>query len=224
MGDHVPEQETAEKETTTEVDPAAGSETDEGAKQEGAETEDKPLGPAGEKALHAEKERRKAAEKTARENKARLEALEAELTRLKNGGEDDAAKAVREAREKAEADALTKANARILKAEVKAAAAGKLSDPADALRFLDVSDFEVDADGNVDTDAIKEAVDDLLKSKPYLAAQGGARFKGSADGGARKGSRPSQLTRDDLKGLSPEQIVAAKNEGRLDDLLGVKSK
>lgn len=35
-------------------------------------------------------------------------------------------------------------------------------------------------------------------------------------------SGPSQLSRDDIRNMSPEQIVAAKAEGRLDALLGIK--
>lgn len=34
---------------------------------------------------------------------------------------------------------------------------------------------------------------------------------------------PTQLSRSDLRGMSPEAIVAAKAEGRLNDLLGVKN-
>ena len=46
-------------------------------------------------------------------------------------------------------EALAAANQRILKAEVRAAASGKLTDPADALRYLDLSKFTVTDDGGV---------------------------------------------------------------------------
>lgn len=220
----MPEQETAEKETTTEVDPAAGSETGEGAKQEGAETEDKPLGPAGEKALYAEKERRKAAEKEAREAKAAREALEQRIARLEAGGEDEATKAAREAREQAEAEATAKANERILKAEIRAAAAGKLSDPGDALKFLNLSEFEVGSEGEVDAEALTDAIDNLLKNKPYLSAATAPRFQGGADGGARKDpQKPAQLTRADLAGMSADAINKARAAGQLTDLMSGKS-
>ncbi|MGW2260280.1 hypothetical protein ACWCXE_21060 [Streptomyces sp. NPDC001780] len=124
-------------------------------------------------------------------------------------------------RRQAETEALAKANARIVRAEVKAAAAGKLADPADAHRFLDLDQLEVDADGNVDPDEIAEAIDNLIKSKPYLAAATAKRFQGTGDGGAaRKAPRPKQLSRADLKTMTPEQIVKAKADGRLNDLLG----
>lgn len=120
-------------------------------------------------------------------------------------------------------EALAAANDRILKAEVRAAAATKLADPQDAIRFLDMSEFEVGSDGEVDASKVAKAVDDLIESKPYLAAQRGKRFEGGVDGGARKdASRPTQLSREDLKGMSPEAIVAAKAEGRLNDALGIK--
>lgn len=82
---------------------------------------------------------------------------------------DDAERIAREA----ESRAIAKANTRILSAEVRAAATGKLSDPSDALTFIDLSQFDVDDDGNVDQDEIAEAIADLLTKKPYLAAQGG---------------------------------------------------
>ncbi|MEU3620610.1 hypothetical protein ABZ725_51500 [Streptomyces sp. NPDC006872] len=126
-------------------------------------------------------------------------------------------------RRKAEQDALAKANTRILRAEVKAAAAGKLADPADAFKFLDLDQFEVDDDGNVDSEEVADAIDELVKSKPYLAAATAKRFQGTGDGGAaRKASRPKQLTQQDLKTMTPEAIEKARIDGRLDDLMAGK--
>ncbi|MEU1805845.1 hypothetical protein [Streptomyces sp. NPDC019937] len=124
-------------------------------------------------------------------------------------------------RRQIEQDALAKANVRIVRAEVRAAAARKLADPADALKFLDLDQFEVDDDGNLDSEEVAEAIEELIKNKPYLAAATAKRFQGTGDGGAaRKASRPKQLTENDLKTMSAEQIVKAQDEGRLDDLLG----
>lgn len=168
-------------------------------------------------AYNAEKEKRKAADTAQRELKTQLDALQAKI----DGKEQEHAEQ-QKARE-TEAAALSKANERILKAEVRVAAASKLNDPADALRFLDLSEFEVGSDGDVDSAAITAAIDGLVKDKPYLAAQG-RRFQGSADGGARNdGTRPTQLSKADLDRLSPEEIVKARKEGRCDDLLGIKS-
>ncbi|MFE3495269.1 hypothetical protein ACFXOS_19720 [Streptomyces sp. NPDC059175] len=125
------------------------------------------------------------------------------------------------ARRKAEQDATTKANARILRSEVRAAAKGRLADPKDALTFLDLGQFEVNEDGEVDEDEIAEAIEDLIKNKPYLAAAKVPRFQGTGDGGAaRKAGRPKQLTEKDLKTMTPEQIVKAQEAGQFDSLLG----
>ncbi|MEU1194932.1 hypothetical protein ABZ446_01755 [Streptomyces sp. NPDC005813] len=137
--------------------------------------------------------------------------------------EKDSADDAEAGRRKAEADAVAKANARILKAEIRAAAKGRLSDPKDALTFLDLDQFEVGEDGEVDPEEIEDAIDDLLKSKPYLAAATAKRFQGTGDGGAaRKASRPKQLTKQDLKSMTPEAIEQARIDGRLDDLMGGK--
>ena len=82
---------------------------------------------------------------------------------------DDAERIAREA----EGRALAKANGRILSAEIRAAAAGKLSDPTDALTFIDLSQFDVGDDGEVDQAEIADAIADLIARKPHLAAQGG---------------------------------------------------
>lgn len=123
---------------------------------------------------------------------------------------------------KATAAATAAANTRIIKAEIRAAAARKLADPRDALRFLDLDQFEVDGDGEVDAEEITDAIESLIQEKPYLAAQGGRRFQGGGDGGAaaRKAGRPKQLTERDLTNMTAEQIVKAQNEGKLDKLLG----
>lgn len=129
------------------------------------------LGDAGKQAL----DRMKAKLKAERERR-----IAAEQKAAATADQDDAARVRREA----EAAATAKANARIVKAEIRAAAAGKLADPADALAFLNTNDFEVDDDGDVDADEIAAAIDDLLRRKPHLAAQGGARPKPDRSQGA----------------------------------------
>lgn len=204
------------------VDPAAEFEellepTEEETEPEGAED----LGDAGKKALDSMKSKWK----TERDRRRELETKLAQSKAPAEGEQPDPDALLRQA----ETKALARVNERLVKAEVKAAAAGKLADPADAHRFLDLSQFEVDDYGNVDAEEVADAIDDLLKTKPYLAAQGGStkpRFQGSADSGARKGNaRPSQLTEADVKRLSAAgnhaEIVKAQNEGRLDDYLGL---
>jgi len=208
------------------VDPAEPTEVDDALDPDAdGNVDDDPegadqLGDPGKKALASMKDKLKAE----REKRRGLEAQLAELNKPADGDQPDPDAMLRQA----EQTAAARYNDRIVRAEVKAAAAGKLADPADAYRFLDLSQFEVDDDGNVDADEVAEAIDDLIKSKPYLAAQGGStkpRFQGTADSGARKGNaRPTQLTEADVKRLSAAgkhaEIVQAQNDGRLDDYLG----
>lgn len=204
----------ADTETTPEVEETEESttapeveETDED--PEGAEA----LGDPGKKALDAMKAQRNEARKAARELTKRLEALE------KPAAENDL-DAIKAEAEKA---ANEKANTRIVRAEIRAAAAGKLADPTDAALYIDASQFEVDENGEVDSEEIAEAITELLTRKPHLAGTATGRFQGSADQGARKQPpRPSQLSRADLAKMSPESIVKAKKDGRLNDVLGIK--
>ncbi len=193
-----------------------GQDDDTGTGDDGQDDGDDDADPEGADALGDKGKRALASMKgkwrTERDKRRELEAQLAE----KDGADD-----TEKARRKAEADALAKANGRILRAEIRAAAKGRLADPKDALTFLDLEQFEVGEDGEIDTGEIEEAIADLLKNKPYLAAQSRQRFQGTGDGGAaRKASRPKQLTEQDLKTMTPEQIVKAQDEGRLDKLLG----
>ncbi len=174
------------------------------------------LGDAGKKALDAMKAERNKARKDAQEARAELERLKAESEGRKEQFEAEQRK------REIEAEALQKANDRIKRAEVRALAASKLADPSDALLYLDLDEFEVDDDGSVDQAAITAAIADLIAKKPYLAAQGGARFAGSADQGVRNAASKSQLTQADLESMTDEQIQKAKAEGRLDKLMGRK--
>lgn len=190
---------------------AAGTDADDDLEPEGSEA----LGDAGKKALDSMKSRFKSERDKRRELEKRLSELEAPAPASDTDQPD--ADAIRA---QAERDANAKANARIIRLEIRAAAAGKLADPADALAHLDPSSFEVDANGDIDAEEIQEAIEDLLTRKPYLAATSRPRFQGSGDGGAtRKASRPSQLTRADLARMTPADIVKAKADGRLADLM-----
>ena len=177
------------------------------------------LGDPGKKALDAMKGKW-------RSEREKRQAVEAELEELRKAASkkpDDEQPSAEEIRREAEKAATQKANARIVRSEIRAAAAGKLADPKDALTFLNPDDFEVDENGEVDTEEVADAIDDLLTKKPYLAATA-KRFQGTADNGAagRNAGKPKQLTREDLDGMKPDEIVKAKAEGRLNELLGIK--
>ena len=132
------------------------------------------LGDAGKKALDAMKADRNAARAERDALRAQIEGREAEY------------KAEREA----EAAALKKFNDRVLRAELKAEAKGRVNEDMllDLPSLMDLSAIEVGADGEVDREALAAALTDLITRKPSLAAAQGTRFQGGADGGARKES------------------------------------
>ncbi|MGV2384655.1 MAG UNVERIFIED_CONTAM: hypothetical protein LOD86_05235 [Thermobifida fusca] len=172
------------------------------------------LGDAGKKALSAMKEREKAARARARELEREVAELRAAIESKDKTPDEQELDAVRR---EAEAAAIARANERILRSEIKAAAAGKLADPEDALRYLDLAEFEVDESGNVDTSEISDAIHELLERKPYLSAQG---VRVTLDTGRGKSPAAGQLTREDLRHMTPEEIVSAKSAGRLNNVLG----
>lgn len=201
-----------EDKTDDQNDDAGSDRTD-----DDAEGQDQ-LGDAGKKALDAMKAERNAAKKEAREAKAELAKVKAaKPAEAKPDDKPDADEIRKQAKAEASAEVLRE---RALD-KVEAKAAKLFADPEDARALLaaSVEDF-VDGD-KVDLDAINDALADLLKRKPHLAATGGQRFTGSADGGARKGSgKPAQLTAQDLKRMTPQQIVDAQEKGQFADLLG----
>lgn len=207
----MPTEETTE-ETTEEVTDETSvddpSEVDDDKDPEGSDQ----LADAGKKALDAMKTQRNAERQKRRDLESRIAELE------KPKGDTPDADAITATATKAERD---RGNARILRSEIKAAAKGVLADAADAFKFLDLSKFDVSDDGEVDEDEIADQLADLIKSKPYLAAQSGKRFQGSGDGGPRNGgSVKSQLGEADLASMKPADIDKARLEGRFDKLLG----
>jgi hypothetical protein len=194
--------------------PADGIDSTDGADPAGSEA----LGDAGKKALDSMKSKWREERDKRRDLESRIASLEAP----KPSGDTDTPDPDSIRREAAR-EATLKANARILRSEIKAAAAGKFADPADALAFIDAAQFEVDENGDVDAGEISDAIEELLTRKPHLAATARPRFQGTADGGAAgRSTGPKQLTRAELKGMSPEAINKAKREGRLNTLLGIK--
>ncbi|MFJ8109982.1 hypothetical protein [Streptomyces sp. NPDC096132] len=188
-----------------------GDDGDDDADEEGADQ----LGDAGKQALDRMKEKW-------RKERERRKAAESERDQIKGaGGNADDSEQIRTEADRA---ATAKANGRIVRSEIRAAAAGKLANPRDALAFLDVSQFEVDEDGQVDEDEIAEAIEDLLKERPYLGVAAKVpepRFQGTGDGGARKGrGGPKQFTEQEVLKMTPEQIDEAHRKGQLRDYLG----
>lgn len=192
------------------TDPGEDPSTDPAGQNDGDDDGADSLGDPGKKALDRMKAERNEAKKAARERDAEIAELKRQIEAKDKTPEENELEA---ARAEARAETLSKANERVLRSEVKSAAAGKLRNPADALKLLDLKDFDVNEDGDVDTDQIQDAISDLLEEKPYLAAQGS---NGSFDSGRGKQPRKKKLTKADLAGMSPNEIAKAYDEGRVE--------
>ncbi|MET7869589.1 hypothetical protein [Streptomyces cyaneofuscatus] len=84
----------------------------------------------------------------------------------------------------------------LARAELSAAAAGRLRDPADALALLDVSTL-AGPGGDIDAAAVAAAVEQLVKDKPCLAVadqSGPASVRGDVGAGPRDTAEPEPAT------------------------------
>lgn len=169
----------SETQTTTEapsVEDNQGEKPDESAEtttpestDPDAKSGDEELGEAGKKALKSERDARKAADKKAAE-------LEAEISRLRRANAANKGTDLEAIKSEIRAEYA----AQIAETAIKAEAKGRLNDPADALLYIKPADV----DGE---DAIKAAVDQLLKDKPYLgASESGPKPWGDVGAGQRK--------------------------------------
>jgi hypothetical protein len=92
--------------------------------------------------------------------------------------------------------AQEKSDTRYRKMAVKAAAGSLLNDPDDALRYLDLSSYEVDDDGEIDERMIQRDLKSLIEDRPYLAKkQKAPDFEGGPRGGTAKGANMNDLVR-----------------------------
>lgn len=153
-----------------------------------------------------------AAKRAARDRdrlKAELAALQPKKDEAKPGEALDA-KAIAEA-----AKAEMRAEILIERAQdkVEVLAAKKFANPEIAKRLLAAHTAEFIHDNKVDTEAIQDALDELLEANPYLAAQPEKRFKGSADQGVRGGKEPSIDT----------QIAAAMKAGDIKEQIRLQN-
>jgi len=166
------------------------------------------------KALAAER-------KAHRDSERRAKALEQQLADKDKPADEVALDtARREARE----EAMKAANERVIRSEVKAAATGKIKNPAIALKLIDTSEIEVGEDGEIDASQIDDAITALLEEYPELAADG--RKFGNADQGAeRKSAKTPQMTQSEFDQIksNPHAVMKAKTEGRLNALLGIET-
>lgn len=157
------------------------------------------LGDAGKKAIQAERQARKDADKSRKSAEDALEQAKAKITELEKAGLNDHEKAISDAVEEAtktareESDAKWRGN--VVKNAVKAAAVGKIANPDLAPGLISVNDLDPESD-TFGTD-IASAIDALVKDNPFLEATP-KKPKGSGDGGPHGGS-------DDDENLTPTQ-------------------
>jgi hypothetical protein len=162
---------------------------------------------SGRRAIEAERKAAKRAKdaykpfaQLARDTGLSVEEMRKRLTESRDGGTNNDDKGtdgkgkdqqvdVEEIRRQVKADVSKASDARFIRTAVKAEAAVVLNDPADALRYLDLSDYDVDDDGEVDQAQVKRDLKKLIEDRPYLAKKksaadfdGGPRGKGSPTG------------------------------------------
>jgi hypothetical protein len=148
------------------------------------------LGETGEKLLAELRAKSRRDDKAKARAQARIRELEeaAAAGQKKDSEIPDPDELRKQLRAEAQAEVLRE---RALdKAEVMAASAG-FAKPEDARLFLASDAAEYISDGQLDTDAIRDAVADLAKARPYLLAGKTPRFAGPADHGPRGGLEKS---------------------------------
>lgn len=158
------------------------------------------LGDAGKKAIAEERKAKSAAEQ-------RAKAAEEELEKIRSANQSEAEKALDKARKEGRTEATTQSNARLVRAEVKAAAAtAQFNDPGDAVAQLhaQLATVKVSDDGDVDEAAVKALIEQLAKDKPYLLKKPGTASPSDAGIGAGGGSA---ATRDAQPGLDRMRLA-----------------
>jgi hypothetical protein len=174
------------------------------------------LGENGVKALQAERNARKAAEKQIADLAAQLDAIRVEQM---TDQEKALAVARSEAAETAKVETAATYERRLLEATVKAQAAGRFRDPADALRLLDLTDIPRGDDGVIDDAAIGAALDQILSEKPYLGTDQTPSWP-AGDQGPQGPEAARTFTRTQLRDPkffqdNRDAIMLAQREGRI---------
>jgi hypothetical protein len=171
--------------------------------------QDKP--DTGEKDWAAEAEKWKAlARKHEGTAKANADAAK-RLAEIEDANASELEKAVKAARAEGETEATKRANARLIAAEARALAAeAKFRNPALAVKTVDLSGVTVGDDGEVDSVAIKAALEDLAQSDPYLVGEEPPKPPPSFGGGPR----PTPPTPTDPRAADLAQIEADLNAAK----------
>lgn len=135
------------------------------------------------------------ARKHEKESKARAK----RISDLEKAGQTESERAVSEARDAATKETRDRYAGRLFAAELRSIARDRLNVPATLLadpdvgrKLLSLDDYPVDDDGDVDTQAISDAVDRLLEKDPTLATSAGTKKPPKVPTGPR-GDTPKDL-------------------------------
>lgn len=108
------------------------------------------------------------------------------LEEIESANASDLEKAVKAAREEGRAEVQSAANARLISAEARAVAAEmKFKNPSLAIKATDLSDVSIGSNGDVDTAAIRTALEALATDEPYLVGEDPPKPPPSFGGGPR---------------------------------------
>lgn len=130
-------------------------------------------------------------EKLAKAQKERDDAAKSEQDRAIDAAREEGKTA-------AETETSQKYRDKLLKAEVRAQAAGKFANPALAIKLLDLDhDAIFDDDGEIDGDAIATAIDTFLEQEPSLKVGGGGPGQNDAGKGSGAGKSAADMTIED---------------------------
>lgn len=167
---------------------------------------------SGTDKLQAEVEKWKSlSRKNEQQAKSNLAAAK-ELEEIKKSQLSDQERLVAEAKEQAASEVRREFASKLVDAELKAQLNGRILDGGALLTF-EKSSF-ITEDGNIDSEAIQSWVEAHSRNSEIPAPDLG---QGS------RGNNPSKAqirSRDELQNMSPSEILQARNEGRLDSLMG----
>jgi hypothetical protein len=138
-----------------------------------------------------------------------------ELETLKESQLSDTDKAVKEAEARGQAAAIAQFGQKIAAAELKAALAGLIPDPAGVIEDLNLAKFVTDT-GDVDVEAVA-----ALREKYALLAPAKNAPAPNLHQGRQGPPVQGQITRAELERMTPDEITAAMAQGRLDEIRGI---
>lgn len=145
----------------------------------------------------------------AKERKARQK-LEKELEDIRRSQMSDTEKAVAEAEARGRTSALTEVGSRIAAAEIRAALTGVVADPASIIEDLNLARYVTES-GEVDGKAVA-----ALRDKYVAITAAAAKEAHPKVPAGRRGDGPDLITsRAQLQKMTPDEIVAAHREGRV---------